>query len=58
VLLAFLFFMIQNDIHVFWLNLSSKVHTCFVFGFGTSENSWKLVEIQRKSIFERFRGSF
>ena len=57
-LLAFLFFMISNDIRVFWLNMSYYVHTCFVFGFGTSRNSWKLIEIRRKSIFERFRDSF
>jgi hypothetical protein len=38
--------------------LSYKVHTCFVFGFSTCKNSWKLVEIQRESIFERFRVFF
>ena len=38
--------------------MSYYVHTCFVFGFGTCENSWKLIEIRRKSIFERFRDSF
>jgi hypothetical protein len=38
--------------------LSYKVHTCFVFGFSTCKNSCKLVEIQRESIFERFRGFF
>ena len=48
----------NNPICVFWLNLSYKVHTCFVFGFGTTENSWKLIAIRRKSIFERFRDSF
>ena len=38
--------------------MSYYVHTCFVFGFGTSRNSSKLIEIRRKSIFERFRDSF